>query len=75
MNRLSVTLKRMGFQVILEPDCDGDIGLRLSNSAEFGRFVSEAVRLLSGDEIVRIGNGCLATLTRRAVELICDRAE
>jgi hypothetical protein len=65
----------MGFQVTLEPDGDGDIGMQFSNSAEFGRFVAEAVRLLSGGEVLRIGSGCLATLSRRAAALICDRAE
>jgi hypothetical protein len=65
----------MGFQVVPELDRDGDIGLRFSNSEEFGRFVSEAIRLLAGDEIVRIGRGCLATLNRKAANLICDRAK
>lgn len=73
--RLGAVLLRMGFRVILVPDIDGDIGLRFSNSEEFGRFVEEAVRLLSGDEVVRIGRGCRATLNRHAITLICDRAE
>jgi hypothetical protein len=64
----------MGFQAILRHDIDGDIGIQLSNSDEFGRFVAEAIRLLSGDEVVRIGSGCLATLNRHAATLICDRA-
>ena len=73
--RLGAILVRMGFQAILGSDIDGDIGVRFSNSEEFGRFVAEAVRLLSGDEVVRIGGGCLATLSRHAAALICDRAE
>jgi len=64
----------MGFEANLEPDIDGDIAIRFSNSEEFGRFVAEAVELLSGDEVVRIGSGCLATLGRHAATLICDRS-
>ena len=73
--RLKAILLRMGFQVTLSPDGIGDIGIQFSNSMEFGRFVAEAVRLLSGDDVIRIGSGCLATLSLRAAALICDRAE
>jgi hypothetical protein len=65
----------MGLQVRLTPDIDGGVGIRFSNSEEFGRFVVEAIRLLSGDEVVRIGGGSLAMLSRDAVILICDRAD
>ena len=75
MNRLSATLKTLGFQPVLKAELNGDVGLRFSNSTEFGRFVSEAVRLLSGDEIVRIGNTCMVTLNRHAARLICERAQ
>jgi hypothetical protein len=73
--RLDAILLRMGFQAIAAIDSAGDIGIRFLNSKDLGRFVAEAVRLLSGDEVVRIGSGCLATLNRRAATLICDRAE
>ena len=65
----------MGFQATLEPHIDGEVGLRFSSSEEFGRFVAQAVRLLSGDEVVRVGTGCLATLNPHAASLICIRAE
>lgn len=65
----------MGFQANLQPDINGDIRIRFPNSEAFGRFLSESVRLLSGDEIIRIGGGCLAILNRQAAILLCDRAE
>lgn len=71
---MGAALQRMGFRVVLEPDIDGEIGIRFANSSEFGRFVSTAVRLLAGEEVVRIGRGCLATLNGHAAGLICHRA-
>jgi hypothetical protein len=71
---LGAALQGMGFQVVLEFKVDGEIGIRFSNSAEFGRFVSTALRLLGGEEVVRIGSGCLATLNWHAAGLICRRA-
>jgi hypothetical protein len=73
--RLRAVLLRMGFQAIVEPGMDGDIRVQFSNSDEFGRFVAKAISLLSGDEVLRIGSGCLATFNRHAATLICDRAE
>jgi hypothetical protein len=72
--RLGSALRGLGFRVVLEPDIDGDVGIRFSNSADFGRFVSTAVSLLAGEEIVRVGSGCLATLSWQAAGLICHRA-
>jgi hypothetical protein len=71
---LGAALRRQGFEVVLELDVEGYVGIRFSNSAEFGRFVSTAVRLLAGEEIVRVGTGCVATLNWRAAGLICRRA-
>lgn len=71
---MGAALRGLGFEVVLEIDVEGQLGIRFSNSAEFGRFVSTAVRLLAGEEVVRIGTGCLATLNGRAATLICRRA-
>ena len=73
--RLALTLRTMGFDATVELEIDGDIGIRFSNQEELGRFVSEALRLLSGDELVRLGTGRLVTLNQRAATLICDRAQ
>ena len=73
--RLAALLRRMGVDAVVESRSPGDVDVRFSNSHDFGRFAAEAVRLLSGDEVIRIGTGCLATLSRRAAILICDRAQ
>lgn len=74
--RLSVTLHAMGLALAtLEPRVGGDLGIRFANTDDLGRFVSDALQLLSGDEIVRLGGGCLVTLSREAATLLCDRAQ
>ncbi len=72
---MDVTLRSMGFEVVLADGSDREILILFPSREEFGRFVDEAVTCLSGHEMVRVYGASSASLTRRGANMFCERAK